>query len=1152
MTVDTGATLSIVRPDVVESLKNLQITGSDLILKTATGEVARVLGEADVRLELGSVEVIHRVVVADIVDDFILGLDVMNKFGFVLDIKNRMLQTGNEEILLHLATASIDEVRVSVSETVRLQKNSEQIVLAELEGDPGGYRTGIIDPDMTKETPIMVARTLVEAGRPIPIRAVNLSDNRVTLQKGLQIGRYYPVLRVVRCEEEPPKPSKGKAKETSVEELFLEGWKHLTDEQIKKARAFIRTESDAFATADEPTGRTNIVQHRINTGNVKPIRQPPRRLSLAKHEEVTQMVDKMKNEGIIEDSSSPWSSSVVLVTKKDGSTRFCVDYRRLNDVTKKDSYPLPRIDDTLSTLAGSRWFSTLDLKIGYWQVGVHPEDKEKTAFSTGSGLYQFNVMPFGLCNAPAIFERLMEFVLRGLTWKTCLVYLDDVMVVGSTFGEHLKNLEEIFGRLRSAHFQLNVKKCNLFQQEVKFLGHVVSPAGIQTDPDKLKAVREWPRPKDKHQLRSFLGLCTYYRRFVKGFADIAKPIHKLTEDKTPFIWDKESESAFRSLKISLCTSPILSIPKIKGQYILDTDASNNGIGAVLSQVQEGEERVIEYYSKVLSKPERNYCVTRKELLVMVNAVGHFHKYLYGQHFKIRTDHAALKWLVNLKYPEGQAARWLERLQQYDFKIEHRAGKSHQNADALSRRPCRSDCKHCSRKEKSEDVGTVNRLVLQPQDGWTTAEVRSEQLKDSDIVQILEAKENGDQRPSWQEVSDKSPAFKALWAQWDSLRVENGLLKRAWESVDGKAVTMQLVLPKCRVKEVLQEIHGGTSGAHFGVNKTLGKIRERFYWVNARDDIETWCRKCATCAASKGPRTRSRGLMKQYNVGAPFERIAFDIAGPFPVTDSGNKYIMVVIDYFSKWPEAYGLPNQEAVTVSRALIENWICRYGLPLEMHSHQGRNFESNVFQGVCELLGVRKTRTTPLHPQSDGMVERFNRTMEQHLSKVVDQHQRDWDRHLPLFLLVYRAVIHETTHQTPAKILFGHELRLPCDLSFGSPARVPKDVSSYVDELQEAMHSIHDLTRSHILVASDRMKTRYDLKANVAGFREGDLVWLFNRQRKKGRCPKLQPSWEGPFVILTRINDVVYRIQRHSRAKMKVVHLDRLAPYAGDNDQN
>jgi hypothetical protein len=345
------------------------------------------------------------------------------------------------------------------------------------------------------------------------------------------------------------------------------------------------------------------------------------------------------------------------------------------------------------------------------------------------------------------------------------MYLDDVMVVGSNFDEHLKNLKEIFGRLRSAHIQLNAKKCPLFQQEVKFLAHVVSPAGIQTDPDNLEAVREWPRPKDKHQIRSFLGLCTYYRRFVKGFADIAKPLHKLTEDKTPFIWDKESGTAFRSLKISLCTSPT--------QYILDTDASNNGIGAALSQVQEGEERVIEYYSKVLSNPESNYCVTIKKFLVIVNAVGHFHKYLYGQHFKIQTDHAALKWLLNLKYPEGQAAEWLERFQQYDFKIEYRAGKSHPNANALSRRPCRSDCKHCSRKEKSEDIGIVNRLVLRPQDGWTTPEVRSEQLKHSDIVRILEAKENGDQRPSWEEVSDKSSALKALWAQWDSLRVENG-------------------------------------------------------------------------------------------------------------------------------------------------------------------------------------------------------------------------------------------------------------------------------------------------------------------------------------------------------------------------------------------
>ena len=241
------------------------------------------------------------------------------------------------------------------------------------------------------------------------------------------------------------------------------------------------------------------------------------------------MIQKMLKDGVIEESTSPWSSPVVLVAKKDGSLRFCVDYRKLNDVTKKDSYPLPRIDDTLSTLAGSRWFSTLDLRSGYWQVGLHPDDNEKTAFSTGSGLYQFTVMPFGLCNAPATFERLMEFVLRGLTWKTCLVYLDDMMVMGRNFREHLENFQEVFGRIRNAYLKLNPKKCLLFQKEVKFLGHVVSSDGIQTDPDKISAVRDWPKPSNIHELRSFLGICTYYRRFVEGFADIAKPLHQLTE-----------------------------------------------------------------------------------------------------------------------------------------------------------------------------------------------------------------------------------------------------------------------------------------------------------------------------------------------------------------------------------------------------------------------------------------------------------------------------------------------------------------------------------------------------------------------------------------------------------------------------------------------
>lgn len=304
----------------------------------------------------------------------------------------------------------------------------------------------------------------------------------------------------------------------------------------------------------------------------------------------------MKKAGIIEPSNSPWSSPVTLVPKKDGTTRFCVDYRRLNEVTRKDSYPLPRMDDVFDILFGKKWFSTLDMKSGYWQVDVRPEDREKTAFTAGDGLWQFTVMPFGLCNAPATYERLMETVLRGLIGKVCLVYLDDVIVFGNTPEEHLENLERVFQQLENAGLKLAPKKCFLFKREVRYLGHTVSWKGVATDPEKLAIVRKWPVPKDKHEMKSFLGLCSYYRRFIKNYAQIAKPLTQLTENGKDFHWDENCQQAFEELRKKLCSSPILAFPDPEKEFIVDTDASDVAIGGVLSQNIGGEERAIAYFS----------------------------------------------------------------------------------------------------------------------------------------------------------------------------------------------------------------------------------------------------------------------------------------------------------------------------------------------------------------------------------------------------------------------------------------------------------------------------------------------------------------------------------------------------------------------------
>lgn len=1152
LTLDTGASHSIIKSSLVPKVEPLR----GIKLRTATGEDAQVRGKTRKQLIIGNTKFEHNFIVADIVDDVIIGVDFMIQHGLTLDLRKKLLKYANVELPLEVSNSEFEIVKAVYAESKeKIPPRAETVLWAKMKEDDGARRLWVVESaKKISESNILIGKTLVRAtkdGR-IPIRVLNPTNLPRLLKKGEIIGQCQEVSVVVNCEgsELSEKLSCMDSKAKPVLKTQVQEWtKNLTEQEKSKAVKMLKEFWSIFATDKNP-GRTTIVKHQIDTGDARPIRQPPRRIPLAKREEGTQLIEEMQKDGVIESSVSPWSSPVVLVKKKDGSTRFCVDYRKLNDVTKKDSYPLPRIDDTLDTLSGSKWFSTLDLQSGYWQVELDEKDKEKSAFSTGDGLWQFTVMPFGLCNAPATFERLMEHVLRGLHWKTCLVYLDDIIVMGKDFDDHLRKLQEVFIRIGAAGLKLSPKKCSLFQREVKYLGHKVTMEGVQTDELKVAAVKDWPRPENLHQLRSFLGLCTYYRRFVPGFADVASSLHELTQKNRPFKWTEHQEQAFQRLKDLLCTAPILAYPVPGNRFILDTDASNTGIGGVLSQVIDGQEKVIAYYSKILAKPERNYCVTRRELLAIVESVKHFHKYLYGQQFQLRTDHAALRWLLQFKDPEGQLARWIERLQSYDFTIDHRKGGHHGNADALSRRPCNPECRHCSRAEAKEGVVDIRLLSALPAEGWTAERIRADQEADEDLNVIIKGKAN-DVRPTWEEMANKSPVAKAYWTQWQTLSLHDGCLYRIWESEDGRTSTKLLVVPRKRIEEIIAEYHNGSSGGHLGNTKTVEKIKKRFYWVGCQESVADWIRRCDRCIKAKGPSRRSHGKMRQYNAGAPFERIAMDIAGPFPQSTSGNKYVLVVIDYFSKWPEVYPIPNQEATTVANAFVNNWVTRFGVPMELHSDQGRNFESTTFKEVCDSFGIRKTRTTPLHPQSDGMVERFNRTLEEYLKKVVDKNQKDWDEQIPMFLMAYRSARHDTTAMTPAMTIFGTDLRLPADLKFGVATTTSNKNVDHPSARKDHMDGIHQFVRNRIGLVSDRMKARYDSKANIEGFQKGELVLLYNPQRKKGLSPKLQTHWEGPYTIIKRINDVVYRIRKSDsrRAKLKVVHLERLAPFYKNN---
>ena len=460
--------------------------------------------------------------------------------------------------------------------------------------------------------------------------------------------------------------------------------------------------ADVFSKDDTDLGCTHLAVHEIPTGDATPVKQPPRRVPLALAHEEKEAIDNLKKQGVIRESSSPWASPIVLVRKKNGKIRPCVDYRRVNFLTRKDAYPIPRTQDCLDAMAGSVMFSTLDMTSGYHQIPIKEEDIPKTAFVTKQGLYEFTTMPFGLTNAPATFQRVMEIACRGLQWSRCLIYLDDVLIFGRTPEEHATRLKLVLERIRKAGLKLKPEKCELFQTEVRFLGHVVSAEGVQPDPTNTSKIRDWSVPKSVTEVRQFLGLCSYYRKFVKNFSIVAKPLSDLTCRESSLVWNTQCQEAFDELKAKLLGTEVTAFPLDDAPFILDTDACDTGIGAVLSQVQSGRERVVAYASRTLNRAERNYCITDKELLAVRYFVEYFRQYLLGREFCVRTDHQALKWLFQLKEPKGRIARWIEILSAYQFSIEYRPGKRHGNADGLSRCPNPRDCQ-CSDTDNLESL-----------------------------------------------------------------------------------------------------------------------------------------------------------------------------------------------------------------------------------------------------------------------------------------------------------------------------------------------------------------------------------------------------------------------------------------------------------------
>ena len=800
----------------------------------------------------------------------------------------------------------------------------------------------------------------------------------------------------------------------------------------------------------------------------------------------------------------------------------------------------------------------------------------------------------GMCNGPPTCQRLMELVLNGLQWQICLIYLDDIIVFGSNFSEHIQRIETVLQRISDAGLKLKPEKCHLLKSEVAFLGHVVSQKGIRPNPDNVAKILSWPIPTNVSEVRQILGLGSYYRRFIRDFSLLVKPLTELTKKSNKFLWSDSCQQAFDKLKQAFVSPELMAYPRDTGDFILDTDACDTAIGAVLSQIQDGHLRVIAYGSRTLNQAEGNYCITDKELLAVRYFIEYYRQYLLGRTFTVRTDHQALIWLFSLKEPKGRIARWVEILSAFDFTVEYRPGNKHGNADAMSRclNPRECDCPQTdnleylkcgpcakcmqraenmssslpcynvqdSNEKESDLVNIIKTRNQKEKDNWTIwpagytrMNLQSMQEKDEDIGPIRQWQKQ-ETRPDRKEIETNSPATRHYWFLWGSLKIIDGLLYKEFHKHDDTGHYYQLLTPRKMKEDVLKQMHNSIVSGHLGNKKTKEKIKQRFYWFEMREDIRIWISKCEICASIKPPQKTFKAPLGSMPTGAPWDRLATDILGPLPVTPRGNRYILGVTDYFTKWIEVFPVPNQTAETCANVILNEVICRYGCPLSIHSDQGRNFESDIFQELCQLLEIRKTRTSPRNPKGNGQIERFNRSLLSMIKSFLRGEQTGWDLNLGCLAGAYRATPHESTGLTPNLLLLGREVRLPIQvIKGGAPLNgesdIPMNWGGHALQIRERLQKAHEVARRNLSISAKRRKDFYNNKVNFTPYHVYDKVWYLDEMRRQGISPKLQPMYIGPCLITKKMNDINYQIQVNGLGNSKVVNHDKLKPYLADS---
>ena len=886
---------------------------------------------------------------------------------------------------------------------------------------------------------------------------------------------------------------------TQLEPQMIIVYKDITEQELTQWMQFFQEHKDNFAwTYKDLRGiPSELCEHRIVLeDNARPVRQRQHRLNPKYSLMVKEELDKLLKVGFIYAVPySEWVSPIVMVPKKNGKIRICQDFRKLNAVTRKDYFPLPFTDSILDAVAGHECYSFLDGFSGYNQIKIALEDQLKTTFTTDWGTFAYTVMPFGLCNAPATFQRVMTRAFQDYLRQFMEIFLDDFCVF-STKADHEDKLARCFAKCKEYGISLNSGKCQFLVPLGKLLGHIVSKDGITTDPAKVYIILALPLPATVKDVRAFLGHVGYYRRFILDFALIASPLTTLLKNDEEQTWTNNCTRAFEDLKLKLATAPILVTPDWTKEFYVYVDASNVALGSVLSQKDtKKHDHPIYFASRQLVAAEKNYSTTEREALGMIYSVQKFRHYLLGYHFTFYVDHDALKYLVNKPQISGRIARWVLLLQEFQYTIIVRPGKQHANADHLSRLT-----------DKLGDDPINDEL---PDAQLFVVEVVSNEY--ADIINYLSLQILP---PHFTPKQQRQLIYVA-----SLYTIIGGTLYKL-----GKDEILRRCIMQSEVPSILEGCHDDPCGGHFAGDSTARKaLTSGYWWATMFADAHNYVKKCDACQRIGKPTISMSMPLVPILAEAPFEKWGIDFVGPIaPASRNGQKrYILVATEYVTKWAEAIATRKDDANTVAQFLFENIITRFGCPLELVSDRGTHFLNSTIEQLTTNFLIKHRKTTPYHPRANGQTEKTNGLLCRILTKTIIGTGTDWDHKLYSALWAYRTAYKVTTNSTPFQLVYGIEAILPIELEVQSlrvaiQERLNDDESlSHRLAMLERLDEVRSQALLNIEATQKRRKLYYDSKLKPKPFKENDLVLLYDTRFQKFPG-KLKIRWLGPYRVI------------------------------------